>query len=109
MQAQTGFGKQGMEGQVSKISKLSAAAFVAFAAMSATAIPASAQPKKCEGALTYQSCGKYLVHVQEQRYQTFLTNIPGDTSPAYMKYSDPRYNSTLGDAGGGGGGGGGGG
>jgi hypothetical protein len=87
-------------------SKLSAAAFIAFAAMSATAIPASAQPKKCEGALTYQSCGSYLVHVQAQRLR--VSTIPLDTSPAYMKYTDPRYNSALGDAGGGGGGGGGG-
>src|SRR5215216_1823875 len=100
MQTHSGFAKQGMEGPVSTISKLSAAAFVAFAAMSATAIPASAQPNKmCEGAVSYQSCGSHLLYVQALRQLPY--QLTRDTSPAYMKYSDPRTNSSLNDAGGG--------
>ena len=89
-------------------SKLSAAAFVAFVAMSVTAIPASAQPKKCEEAGTYPSCGSFQLHVLPAQRLHISTiphdTIPHDTSPAYMKYTDPRYNSSLSDAGGGGGG-----
>ena len=107
MQTHSGFAEQGMEGQVSTISKLSAAAFVAFVAMSATAIPASAQTKICEGAVTYQACGSHLHYVQALRQQT--NQLTHDISPAYMKYNDPRTNSALSAAGGGGGGGGGGG
>src|SRR6266508_2843482 len=98
MQTHSGFAEQGMEDQVSMISKLSAAAFVAFVALSATAIPASAQNKMCEGAVTYQSCGSHLQYVQALRQQSF--QITHDTSPAYMKYSDPRTNSSLSAAGG---------
>src|SRR5438876_8713855 len=103
MQTHSGFAEQGMEGQVSTISKLSAAAFVAFVAMSATAIPASAQPNKmCEGAVSYQSCGSHLHYVETLRTQTY--QFSHDISPAYMKYTDPRTNTSLTAAGGGGGG-----
>jgi hypothetical protein len=87
--------------------KLSAAAFIAFAAISATATSASAANPNptliCDQATSKQSCGSHLIYVQQLR-----NRHEHDTTPIYMRYSDPRTNSALNDAGGGGGGGGGG-
>ena len=92
-------------------SGLSAAALVAFVAMSAIATTSAnaysplIPSRLCDGAISRQACTEHYQYVRELRARVRR----GDTSPAYMRGSDPRTNQAMQDAGGGGGGGGGGG
>jgi len=75
-------------------------ATTAFTATSANAL--QFRTYGCDAGL-FESCG---IRVEEPVATARRPLVRLDTSPTYMKQSDPRYNSAMRDAGGGGGGGG---
>ena len=87
---------------------LSKVALIAFAATTAfTATRASAAQYRTYGCDTpfFDSCG-VLIETPTSAGKSRPSVVHHDTSPTYMKQSDPRYSSSMRDAGGGGGGGG---
>ncbi|MFK4533528.1 hypothetical protein ABIA00_001711 [Bradyrhizobium ottawaense] len=89
---------------LSKIALIACVATSAFAATSANAAPH--RTDGCQFAF-FEGCG--IVFEQPNPGRSRSSVIPvRDTSPTYMKQTDPRYSSSMRDAGGGGGGGGGG-
>lgn len=89
------------------LSKVALIAFAATAAFSATS--ASAAQYRTYGCDTafFEGC-MGLVEAPPQGGRRVL-RITSDISPTYIRQTDPRYNTSLRDAGGAGGGGGGGG
>ncbi|MCK1423688.1 hypothetical protein IVB14_11990 [Bradyrhizobium sp. 180] len=86
--------------------KVALIAFVAATAFIATSVNAAQyRTYGCEFAL-FEGCGS-LIEMPNQGGRRVVTHR--DTSPTYMKQTDPRYSSAMRDAGGSGGGGGGGG
>ena len=89
---------------MSRISKLPLLALIGAMAAGAAATGANARQfnlPPCELS-SWGSCGTYQQVQEVQRRQSH------DTSPIYMKQTDPRYSNSMTTAGGGGGGGGGG-
>jgi hypothetical protein len=85
--------------------KLALIAFAATTAFSATSANAAQyRTYGCDTAF-FEGCMGF-VEAPQQGGRRAVTHR--DTSPVYMKQTDPRYNSSMRDAGGGGGGGGGG-
>jgi hypothetical protein len=83
-------------------------AFVATTAFTATSANAvQLRTYGCDVAF-FEGCAGF-IDVPQQVGRRAVIRADRDTSPIYMKQSDPRYNTALRDAGGGGGGGGGGG
>ena len=83
-------------------SKLTAFALLSFVATTAMATTNANAYHLRIPACTWSSleaCGAYYL---EQQPTTRRTVVRVDTSPNYIKQTDPRYNSTLSDAGGGG-------
>ncbi|MEY9600995.1 hypothetical protein AB7M74_007605 [Bradyrhizobium japonicum] len=89
---------------LSKVALIAFAAAVPFSATSANA--AQVRTYGCDSAF-FEGCG-ILVETPTPAGRSRV-NLTHDTSPIYMKQTDPRYSSSMRDAGGGGGGGGGGG
>ncbi|BAM90551.1 conserved hypothetical protein [Bradyrhizobium oligotrophicum S58] len=91
---------------MSRITKLPLLALIGAMAAGAAATSASARQfsfPPCEQA-SWGACGGY-----EAPTQPASRSRQHDTSPTYMKQTDPRYSNSMTTAGGGGGGGGGGG
>ena len=84
---------------LSKVALIASVAASAFAATSANA--AQYRTYGCDTAF-FDGCGVATETPSVARSRTSV--IPLDTSPTYMKQSDPRYSSSMRDAGGGGGG-----
>lgn len=89
---------------LSKVALLAFAATAAFGAISANA--AQYRTYGCDTAF-FEGCTG-LVEAPQQGGRR-VVRITNDISPTYMRQTDPRYNTSLRDAGGAGGGGGGGG
>ncbi|GLR91950.1 hypothetical protein [Bradyrhizobium iriomotense] len=95
-------------------SRLTAIALISFAAttaMATTNANAFTQRVSTCDVFFLAGCGEVLVPITTpvERRVVRLPTPPRDTSPTYMKQTDPRYTSAMNNAGGGGGGGGGGG
>lgn len=89
------------------LTKVALIACVGTAALAATSANAAQyRTYGCDTAF-FEGCGFLTETPNVGRKPT--TVIHRDTSPIYMKQTDPRYSSSMRDAGGGGGGGGGGG
>jgi hypothetical protein len=85
-------------------STLSAVALVTLAAVSTMATAnANPFPPICDGAVSMRACGDHMMYLRTLR----LHGRDVDTSPTYMKSSDPRDSQAMLNGGGGGGGGGG--
>ncbi|MEJ6889891.1 hypothetical protein, partial [Bradyrhizobium diazoefficiens] len=89
---------------LSKVAFIACVAATAFTATSANAV--QLRTYGCDTGF-FEGCAGF-VEVPQQQAGRRVVRLTHDTSPIYMKQTDPRYNSAMRDAGGGGGGGGGG-